>query len=178
MEQSEQAKNTSFVPEEAEKTEPSETETGGGEGELKVSQPEKQQDQKQIFSPAIWILLALAAGTIDLLQIFLTAISIMTFGLGTILSIILDFIFSMTLFSIFFFGGIRNKVVLGSVLAGLGIGVFSAGAMPAWIVDIGFAWILTDGRGSFGQIPLVGNLGNKLISTASQVSSGKIPLKK
>jgi len=133
---------------------------------------EGTKEKKETFNLAIWVLLLTGAGMIDGIQSVLTPT-----GIGLIVSIVLDFVTAVILFTIFFFGGIRDKKVLFSVLAGLGLGVFSAGMLPSWVADVGFAWLVTDGKEKISSVPVVGETAGKAITIVASKKSGKLPPK-
>ena len=118
---------------------------------------------------ATWVLLATGAGIVDATQAALTPTVV-----GAVVSAGLDIFTGIVLLTIFIFNGIKDKKVMFSVVGGLTLGLFSLGILPTWIADVGYAWFVTDGAKTIGNVPVIGEAAEKAVELSKKVG-GEIP---
>ena len=119
--------------------------------------------QEEKFSTATWALLFTATAVIDLAQIGIDAI-----GIGFFVNWLVDIFVGLSLVTFFLINNMLDWRLATSLLMAFGLGELTGGAMPAWVMDIGYAWLITDGSRTMGNVPIVGEKAAQIARTALQ----------
>jgi hypothetical protein len=143
-------------------TQPKGEESGGDQNQENSSEEKK-------LNPVLWIILIVGAATLDLFQ---AGISVMTAGtLGTIINFLIDILVGMSLALFFALKGILDWRLGFSLILGFAAEFFTGGIAPAWLLDILYAFIITDGKNFAGMVPVIGETARE--AALAVMSKGK-----
>lgn len=126
-------------------------------------------EQEEKLNSVVWILLFIGAAILDLFQ---AGIAVMTLGtLGTVANILIDIVVGLSLATFFFMKNMLDWKLGISLILGFAIDFFTLGIAPAWLLDILYAWIITDGASKAALAPVIGEAAQK--AALAVVSRGK-----
>jgi hypothetical protein len=144
-----------------------ETQPKGEEGGGDQNQENSSEEKK--LNPVLWIILIVGAAILDLGQAGISAITAGT--LGTIINFLIDILVGMSLALFFALKGILDWRLGFSLILGFAAEFFTGGIAPAWLLDILYAFIITDGKNFAGMVPVIGETARE--AALAVMSKGK-----
>ena len=127
--------------------------------------------QKEKLSLVIWVLLFTGTAILDLFQ---AGLSVATMGtLGTVANILIDLLVGPSLALFFYYHDMLNWKLGLSLIIGFAADFFTAGIAPAWLLDVLFAWMITDGASKAAMAPVIGEVAQK--AALAVMSKGRSP---
>ncbi len=144
-----------------------ETQPKGEESGEDQNQENSSEEKK--LNPVLWIILIVGAAMLDLFQ---AGISAMTMAiLGTIINFFIDILVGMSLALFFALKGMLDWKLGVSLILGFAAEFFTGGIAPAWLFDILYAFIVTDGKNFAGMVPVIGETARE--AALAVMSKGK-----
>jgi hypothetical protein len=143
-------------------TQPKGEESGGDQNQENSSEEKK-------LNPVLWIILIIGAAMLDLFQAGISAMTMAT--LGTIINFLIDILVGMSLALFFALKGILDWRLGFSLILGFAAEFFTGGIAPAWLLDILYAFIITDGKNFAGMVPVIGETARE--AALAVMSKGK-----
>lgn len=128
-------------------------------------------ERKEKLNSVIWVLLFTGTAMLDLFQ---AGLSVATAGtLGTIANILIDLLVGPSLALFFYYHDMLDWKLGLSLIIGFAADFFTAGIAPAWLLDMLYAWMITDGASKAALAPVIGEAAQK--AALAIMSKGKSP---